>query len=538
MAAAVALHLPVQAAAAATPDAAAEPAAESPATEEKKGFRLFRRHPKPADAAPPEPDKKEPEAKKPDKKQPEAKPAAVPAEDAPAEPKRGLFGRRRSPADAAAPDAPDNGKPDKKSDEAKPAAAPAEDQPSAAAEAPKPKRGFLGGLFRPHRKADDAPAAAEPDASASGPDNATAGAPPAEAPPKRGFFARLFGRKPAAPAGESEKDAARRTAAETAFLAECATLAETGNVVRGRDGWLFSAAELRTLARSGDTSTAVGAIAEYAAQLRGIGCDLIVVPVPPKALVHPDKVVRSTKLPGGRRRPPRLDSALAGALDALEARNVTTVDLLPVFLVHRGDKAGDPSTRTGQSWSPRGAQLAAEAVASAVKRSRASGIAGTVQGISAENSTTAFTGSLAAGLDPAPPAESLPCRTIGRIDGEKVRSVTFASSGGSLLVMGDQHVLAWRESGNPPGSTSVFASLADQLAAELQAIPDVLPGQTDGRNAPRLRILRDRTAGRGMLGRTKAVVWIFPALDLTSRDWQRVPLQLQFSLDQPELMLR
>ena len=355
---------------------------------------------------------------------------------------------------------------------------------------------------------------------------------------KRGFFARLFGRKSAAPAGESPKDAARRTAAEAAFLAECAALAETGDVIRGRDGWLFSATELRLLARASDTTGAVGAIAEYAAQLRGIGCDLIVVPVPPKTLVHPDKVARSTKLPGGRRRPPRMDSTFAAALDALEARNVTTVDLLPIFLVHRGDKAGDPSTRTGHSWSPRGAQLAAEAIAAAVRRSRASSIAGTVQGISAENSTTSFAGALARGLDPAPPTENLPCRSIGRIEGEKVRSISFASSGGSLLVMGDQHVLAWRENNNPLGSTSAFTSLADQLAAELQAVPDVLSNMTDGRNAPRLRILRDRTAGRGALGRTKAVVWVFPALDLTSRDWQRVPLQLKFSLDQPELMLR
>lgn len=60
----------------------------------------------------------------------------------------------------------------------------------------------------------------------------------------------------------------------------------------------------------------------------------------------------------------------------------------------------------------------------------------------------------------------------------------------------------------------------------------------DGRNAPRLRIMRERTAGRNPLASTKAIVWVVPMTDLASPNWQTVPLQLNFSLEQPEIQLR
>jgi alginate O-acetyltransferase complex protein AlgJ len=370
-------------------------------------------------------------------------------------------------------------------------------------------------------------------------ETAAAAAGPVVAEKKPGFFARLFGGRGGSGGGvETDKDAARRSAAEVAFLAECGALAAPGSTVTGRDGWLFSGSELGVLAKAGGTGTAIGVMADYAAQLRGLGCDVIVVPVPPKALVYPDKVVRKAKIPVKRKVVPRLDSSWAAALKALETRGMTTVDLLPVFLAHRGDKEGAPYTQTGNTWSPRGVQLAAEAVAAAVKRSRAAKVAGSVQGISAEPGSISYTGSLAAGANPAVKAETLTLRTIGRISGDKVRSVSFSTSGGGLLLMGDSSILAWRESGNPAGSSGSFSSLADQVAAELQAIPDVLSVPGDGRNAPRLRIMRERTSGRGTLTGTKAIVWVIPMTDLASAAWQQVPLQLSFSLDQPEIMLR
>ena len=336
------------------------------------------------------------------------------------------------------------------------------------------------------------------------------------------------------PGAETDKDRDKRTAAETAFYAECVTQGERGGTVTGKDGWLFAASELLQVGRIGSTASATGSIADYAQQLRSRGIDLIVVPVPPKTLVYPDKIAR--KVPMKSRRPARLDSVLKSAMDELASRKVKVVDLLPALLAHRDDKEGTAFPRTSSNWSPYGVQIAMKEIAAAVKDSKA-GSRGTVTGISSDPVTLTFTGSLITGEGKAKP-ESFSTVKIGRIDGDKVRSLSFNTSGGSLLLMGGGDILAWREANNPQGSSGAFCSLAEQLAAELQMIPDVLSNSGDGRNSPRLRILRERTNGRSMLGSTRTVVWVIPALDLTSPNWQRVPLELQFTEASPELQLR
>lgn len=339
------------------------------------------------------------------------------------------------------------------------------------------------------------------------------------------------------PGAETEKDRNKRTAAEAAFYAECGKQGAIGGTVTGRDGWLFSAAELLQLSRISSTATATGCIADYAQQLQSRGIDLIVVPVPPKSLIYPDKISRGVKVPVKSRKPARLDSLLKAAMDDLSARKVKVVDLMPAFLAHREDKGGIVFPRTSNTWSPYGVQIAVKEIGEAVRDSKVGG-RGSVTGISAEQVTMTFSGGLAFGADGTVKPESLLANKIGRISGDKVRSLSFNSSGGSLLLMGDNNILAWREANNPPGSNGAFCSLAEQLAADLQIIPDVISNSGDGRNAPRLRILRERTNGRSMLEGTRTVVWVIPALDLTAKNWQAVPLELQFSESAPDIQLR
>lgn len=337
-----------------------------------------------------------------------------------------------------------------------------------------------------------------------------------------------------APAAESEKNKAKRTDAEAAFYEACGKMGELGGNVAGKDGFKFSAAELLQISRLNSTAAATGSIADYAQQLRSQGIDLIVVPVPPKAFVYPDKL-SGVKVPMKSRRPARLDSPLKAAMDELEAKKVKVVDLLPVLIAGRDGKAGPAFPRSSTTWSPEGVRLAAEAIAEAVADSKAG--RGSVTGISAEPVTLTFSGAMSIGDDGAKP-ETFQTSKIGRITGDKVRSLAFGSSGGSVLLMGDGNILAWREANNPQGSTGAFCSLAEQLAASIQFIPDVIASTNDGRNAPRLRILRERTNGRSMLDSTRTVVWVFSALDLATPGWQRVPLELQYSLDSPDIILR
>ncbi len=134
-------------------------------------------------------------------------------------------------------------------------------------------------------------------------------------------------------------------------------------------------------------------------------------------------------------------------------------------------------------------------------------------------------------------AETLGLRNIGRAADGKMRSVTFSTGGHPLALIGDSTLLAWREANNPAGSTGAFASLADQLAFEFQTTPDLFPGKTDGRNAPRQRLLRESTNGKNPLSSTKVLIWVIQSTDLALSDWKRVPLKLDFNLSQPPVML-
>jgi alginate O-acetyltransferase complex protein AlgJ len=312
-------------------------------------------------------------------------------------------------------------------------------------------------------------------------------------------------------------------------------VSEAGKTVAGRDGWMFSSADLSTASRSSSTAAATGAIAEYGRLLKSRGIDLIAVPVPVKAAVYPDKISKELKVPVRSKRPPRMDSAVKEALETLESKGVQTVDLLPVLIAERETKSSTAFPRTSSTWAPAGVLAAAKEIAAAVRKSKAGSRAGSTSGIVTEPAVVTFTGPLAP--DGAKP-ESLPAVTVGRISGGKQKSLDFDSTGGGLVLLGGSDLLAWRENSNPPGSKPAFASLAEQLASELQLVPDVISGGGDARNSARLKILRDRSNGRSTLNAAKTVVWVFPAADLFSQNWVRVPLQLEFSESGPEIQLR
>ena len=331
-----------------------------------------------------------------------------------------------------------------------------------------------------------------------------------------------------------------RTPEESAFLAKCATLGATGTTIAGRDGWFFAPTELQRLALLSDPAntslrTATAAIADYRDQLKRQGTELIFVPVPPKAVIFPDKIDKDLKIKIKGKRPARLDSSLQATYAALRAKGIRVVDPTEALLAARENKKTGPVfPRTAAVWSPRGAELAAQEIAQTLKGASWANQSGKDGPLITEASLLKYTGPLTTGTAVA---ESLALRNIGRSADGKMRSVTFSQGGHPLALIGDHTILAWREANNPAGATDAFASLADQLAYEFQTTPDVFPGKTDGRNAPRLRILREATNGSNPLGSAKVVLWVIQATDLALSDWKQVPLRLNFNLSQPPLML-
>ena len=134
-----------------------------------------------------------------------------------------------------------------------------------------------------------------------------------------------------------------------------------GEQVRtGKHGWLFLTEELRFDA---DGSANLKARAELlgaaARSLESQGVKLIVALVPDKARVY------SSKLSTGRY-PDYNSSRYADALSAFQKQGVTTVNLLQPLALAAAK--GEVYYRTDTHWNQTGAQVAAEAIASAIKR--------------------------------------------------------------------------------------------------------------------------------------------------------------------------
>jgi alginate O-acetyltransferase complex protein AlgJ len=346
--------------------------------------------------------------------------------------------------------------------------------------------------------------------------------------------------EPADPAAKPTEDAAKPASAgdkpaaptslspeETAFLEKCATLGKAGGTFAGLDGWNFSSSELQRLAQLKDPNApsvreATEAILDFRNSLKRKGIELVVVPVPPKAIIFPDKLDKDLKIKSWFRKPGRLDSTLQSIYSNLASKGVKVVDPTSALLASRGDrKAGPVFPRTAAVWSPRGAEITAGLIASNIKGAKWANQPGKDGALITEATTISYTGPLLSGTAAA---ETLAVRNIGRSSEGKMRSVTFSTGGHPLTLIGDASLLSWREANNPAGSNGTFASLADQLAFELQTTPDLFPGKTDGRNASRLRLLRDISNGRDPLSDSKTLVWVIQATDFALSDWQNVPL--------------
>ena len=134
-----------------------------------------------------------------------------------------------------------------------------------------------------------------------------------------------------------------------------------GDQVRvGKDDWLFLTEELRFDAGG---AAALNARAELlgaaASELERQGVKLVVALVPDKARVYADQLARGHY-------PTYNNSRYQDGLSALRARHVTTVDLLQPL--NRAAARSQVYYRSDTHWNQAGAQVAAQAVATAVQR--------------------------------------------------------------------------------------------------------------------------------------------------------------------------
>ena len=300
--------------------------------------------------------------------------------------------------------------------------------------------------------------------------------------------------------------------------------------VTGSDGWLFFGGELRLLSAGkfwGDAATKVSrahkpeladplpAILDFQQQLKARGIALVVVPVPPKAAIYPEKIV-----PGSN--PAATDSApmLHRFYEELGAAGVDVLDLTSLFHQNRDHQRGPVFCKTDSHWSGIGCVLAAQAIAEKV-RSKMEKPAAAKEYVT-EWKEADREGDLA----------SLVGRDGRKLAPEKiaVQSVSEKGTGAAvqddpnspLLLIGDSHTLIYHDRDFLP----MRAGLVDQLAVQLGFSPDLIGTSGSGATPVRINLYRRSVKDPGYLAKKKVVVWCFAAREFTeaTEGWAKVPV--------------
>ncbi len=302
--------------------------------------------------------------------------------------------------------------------------------------------------------------------------------------------------------------------------------------VRGVDDWLFLGPELRQMSRNGqagpdgggaaapeppvDTGP-VAAILDVRRQLEAAGVELLLVPVPPKSVVFPEKVSGAVAVPIP---PPRLDPALQRLYDRLRAGGVDVLDLTDLFIRERFHPEGPLYCRTDTRWSGSGCTTAAAAIAEEV-RARPWYAEVETESFGASWYSTGISGDLAGPGGVPAGREELRLRGVIRVTGGD-RTAVEPDPRSPVLLLGDSHALVFHAGG---AHHAAGAGLPDQLAFELGLAVDLAAAPGPGPVAALEALGRRAGADPDYWSRKRLVVWCFAARTFGARDgWRRVAI--------------
>ncbi len=312
-----------------------------------------------------------------------------------------------------------------------------------------------------------------------------------------------------------------------------AALKQYETAVAGRDGWLFFAPELRhigtgnwwgadaaknTQSIEAKNADPTAAILDFQEQLASVNIALLLVPVPPKAIVYPDKIW-ATPVDGAR-----LDARHREFYDLLRAKGVNVLDLTGDFIAARAGESEPVYCRTDTHWSGRATVIAARQIKAEIDAQK------WLDGAKINSLD------LVSAWKRVPIEGDLwlarPAATRGRKEEVLLRFVGTKARGAGVplpedlaspvVLLGDSHSLVFHEGGD---MLARGAGLADQLALELGFGIDVVAVRGSGATPARVNLLRRARKDANYLANKKVVVWCFSAREWSeSLGWDLVPV--------------
>ena len=316
----------------------------------------------------------------------------------------------------------------------------------------------------------------------------------------------------------ADAKAANDRAAE--FRAACARTAASGTTlaVPGTEGWLFLRSELRHIgvgpfwgaaaakvsrATTPDKADPLPAIVDFHKQLAARDIELLVLPVPCKAVLHADRL-------GTPRDDERLDVVHQEFYRQLAAAGVSVLDLTQPFADELAAGRA-PFCQTDSHWSPSACELAARLIRERI------GMPGWLPARRTDLRIATEQRTIVGDLTDRMGSEQLPVQVVsGPTPG------LLEDKASPLLLLGDSHTLVFHAGQELHGSG---AGLADQLAHELGVLVDVIGVRGSGATAARVNLLRRAKADPKFLAGKRLVVWCFAAREFTeATGWSLVPL--------------
>ncbi len=302
--------------------------------------------------------------------------------------------------------------------------------------------------------------------------------------------------------------------------------------VQGQDvKWFFLCKELEHLAK-GDLANAdmkkaniegtdpLPVIAKYSEELKALGVELLLVPVPAKVAIYPEKL--SDKID------PKTVPSMGAFFAKLKTAGVEVLDLESVF---KAERVAHPEKQlycaTDSHWSPYAAQLAAKLVADKYKGRKEISENSLADLISLPEETIEFHGDLIEGAQKTSvPKEKLPLQRAGEAvppDGKTVRTLE-SDPNSAMLVIGDSHLQIFRKGGKMITSQAGFI---DHLQINLPAAVEENSMEGGGAKGPRVEVARATAKNPNFWAKKKVVVWLFTAREFTLGEWRVIPAKVK-----------
>ena len=284
------------------------------------------------------------------------------------------------------------------------------------------------------------------------------------------------------------------------------------HAIQGTDQWLFLRQELVSLSKGPLTAEsaapAISSIINYHKALAGENVSLIVVPVPTKAEIYPDKLVAGTK-------PDELAAHETGLIAGLKAGGVNVVDLAKAFHAKR---QADPNTllycMRDAHWSPAGIAIATDLILAEIKDKT---WFGTPKELSAPEALQ-ITGDLMT----TPETQALGSEkiTIQRTK-ELVPSSTTTSP---ALLMGDSHTMVFSTGANA-GFHCQGAGILDLLQAKTGTPFLLFANNNGGTDTARRQLALQAVPKPDFWKDKKVVIWCFSLREVTEKKWKDFPIK-------------